>query len=308
VAYMRGIAFLAILGLLLSGCSGNDGKQDADEDLFDDAPQAALGKGLIRGLVLTPALVPVPGATIQMTSSGLNENSDENGAFVFADLEPGSYFLEVSKPGWTTVQQQAEVVADEQEPPIVKVAIDRLPGSFPRAVTLQQDGFISCSVGTPRTYSSCAIDAIGQEENPEIYYTIDGVPSAIQTEIIWDSTQPTGDWLYVVQGFCTCDGGVPDLVEEGGARFNETESATSPYVARASNAYLKEWNVGSDPSVAQLVVSVSSSGPEPETTNGSGVALNQAFSVYATFFYNIPEPDPAWTFGANGPYPVPTEG
>lgn len=302
---MRGVALLAVSALLLSGCSdGKRGEKDDFEDVFGDSPQAASGKGLIRGLVLTPAIVPVQGAIVQLTNSALNQTTDEHGAFVFVDLEPGTYFLQVSKPGWNSLQQSVDVVADVQDPDIVRVTIDKLPGSEPRAFTLQADGYMACSVGTPRTYSSCAIN---QEENPEIYFDIEGVPTWIQTEVIWDSTQPSGDWLYIIQGFCSCDGGVPDLPppDGDGSRFDETPEATSPYIANANTTFLQEWDVGNDPDVGQLVISVSSSGPEPERTNGSGVALNQGFSVYATFFYNF-VPDPEWTFGADGPHPVPS--
>ena len=302
---MRSVALLVVVALLLAGCSdGNGGAKNDLEDVFGDTPRAASGKGLIRGLVLTPAIVPIQGATVQLTGSALNQTTDDDGAFVFVDLDPGTYFLQVSKPGWTSLQQSADVAADVQEPAILRITIDKVPGAEPRAVTLQADGYISCSLGTPLTYSSCATL---EDESPEIYFDIDGVPNWIQTEVIWDSTQPSGDWLYMIQGFCTCDGGVPDLPRDGGSRFDETPEATNPYIANANTTFLQEWDVGNDPDVAQLVVSVSSSGPQPQETNGSGVALNQAFSVYATFFYNF-IPDPEWTFGEDGPYPVPTGG
>jgi hypothetical protein len=38
--------------------------------------------------------------------------------------------------------------------------------------------------------------------------------------------------------------------------------------------------------------------------NGTGVALDQSFYTYATFFYNIEEPDADWTFMEDGPYPL----
>lgn len=241
---------------------------------------------------------PIQGVTVTIASIAQNRTTDANGAFVFLDLEPGTYFLQVSKPGWTSIQQSTDVVANVQDPAIVKISIEKIPGAEPRAVTLQTDGFIGCSFGTPLTYHSCSYL---QEENPEVYFDIEGVPRWIQTEIIWDSTQPSGDWLYVVQGICSCDGGVPDV---GGARFDELPDATTNHLAWATPEFLTEFEVGGE-NGKQVVVSVSASGPEPETTNGSGVAYSQAFSVYATFFYNF-DPDQSWSFGANGPYKVPT--
>ncbi len=297
---MRKTGLLVLLSLVLAGCtSGSPGRDGpAAVDPFADAPEAAAGKGLLRGVVINSAIVPVAGALVSLANSEAKQTTDANGAFVFADLEPGLYFVQVSKPGWSSAQASADVVADEDEPTPLKVIIDRLPGTEPRAETVRYEGFISCSFGTPANYGSCAV---GQEESPEVYADFQGVPSAVQTELIWDSTQPSGDWLYVVQGVCKCDGGVPDV---GQGRFDEVPDAQSPYVARANQTFLREWKAGAESQ--QVVVSVSASGPEPDTTNGSGIALNQAFEVYITIFYNLPEPDPAWTFYANGPYPVPS--
>lgn len=305
---MRGTPLLLAFALFLAGCTGNgDPSAKVDvPDAFQEPVEVADGKGVLRGIVITPAIVPVADAVVQIVSSGQNKTTDEDGAFVFADLEPGSYFIEVSKPGWTRVQQSAEVVADVAEPEAVKVIIEQLPGSQPRVETLRYEGYIGCSFGTPINYGGCGF-ATNQQDDAEAYFDVEGIPSVVQTEVLWDSTQPSGDWFYLVQGFCTCDGGVPDLPEDGGARFDELPDAQSGHTARANSTYLREFKVGEDPSVGQLVVSVSASGPEPDTTNGSGVALNQAFEVYATFFYNIPEPDPDWKFHVDGPYPVPTD-
>lgn len=301
---MRGLALLLTLPLLLAGCTGNGGGGGEEvPDRFKEPVDVEEGKGVLRGLVITPAIVPVAGAVVSIVSLGQNQTSDADGAFVFADLEPGTYFLSVSKPGWTSVQQSADVVADVAEPAPVKVMIERLPGSEPRVETLRYEGYIGCSFGTPINYGGCGF-ATNQEDDAEAYFDVQAAPSVVQTEILWDSTQPSGDWFYVVQGFCACDGGVPDV---GDARFDELPDAQSGHTARANGTFLREWDVrGDNPDYRQLVVSISASGPEPETTNGSGIAVNQAYEVYATFFYNIPEPDPEWKFHLDGPYPVPS--
>lgn len=289
---------LLAAALLLAGCSDQAPEAADTPAAFEDLDVSS-GKGVLRGLVVTPAVVPVAGATVRLAGLGLEQVTDGDGAFVFGELDPGTYFVQASKPGWTEVQQSADVLAGVADPPIVKVVIEKVPGAQPRAVTLQLDGFLACSVGTPVNFMSC--DVTGADR-PTLWFDIEGTPRWIQTEVLWESTQPAGDWLYLVQGICSCDGGIPDV---GGARFNETFDATSPYTSRADPDFLDEHDVGSDDG-KQLVVAVSASGPEPETTNGSGVALNQQFTVYATFFYNL-DPDPAWTFVGNGAYPVPAE-
>src|ERR1041385_4419648 len=150
---MRAVAWLALLAvcsMTLSGCSGKPKSHGSGlgEGAFTDLPPVASGKGLIRGIVVSPALVPVVGATVQILALNLSKSTDANGAFVFLDLAPGTYFLQTSKLGWTTVQQSVDVVADVEAPAIAKVALEQVPGQQPRAFTMALDGFISCSIGT----------------------------------------------------------------------------------------------------------------------------------------------------------------
>lgn len=288
---MRWMPLLLAAALVLAGCGGK--KSSPDDPIV--VPDVAAGKGAIRGLVLDPALTPVAGAQVQVVGSERTTETGADGAFVFVDLEPGPYFVKAAKPGWTEVQQSVEVVADDNAPPILKVLIERIPGAEPAVDTQKFEGFISCSIGTPATFHDCnTLD----EQYSSFYIDMERPPSWIQTEIVWDSTQPAGDWLYVIQGFCVCDGGFPDFPE----RFNETNSAQSPYITRVGPDLLESMGAGTER--RQLVVDVSASGPEPETTNGSGVALNQEFTLYVTFFYNL-EPAADWVFIEDGDHPVP---
>ncbi|MEA3136405.1 MAG: Carboxypeptidase regulatory-like domain [Thermoplasmata archaeon] len=292
---MRLSPLVLALAVVLAGCTTKDDSKANDqqlEDLFETATVGS-GKGLIRGIVVDPALTPVADATVTLVNTA-DKTTDENGLFLFADVEPGTYFLQVAKAGWTSVQQSVDVQADIADPPIVKVAITRVPGSEPRAETLSQDGYISCSIGTYVNFIDCATI---EEQHSRVYFPITGEPSWVQTELTWESTQATGEWLYVVNGVCGCgENEVPDV---GPDRFDETNNAVSPYVTHADTAFLADHR-----EAGMVVLDASASGPEPETTNGSGIALNQRFTAYATFFYNL-EPMEGWTFVGDGPYPVP---
>lgn len=299
---MTPVALLALASLALAGCSGGGGEagEGGFEEGFEET-DVARGKGLIRGVVLDPAITPVAGATVKLAASGQEAKSDDGGLFLFPDLEPGTHFLEVSKPGWTSTQQSVDVVADVAEPEIVKVLIQRIPGAEPRAASLHLEGFISCSLGTPVSFHNCNTT---EPQQSALFADFEGAPSAVQTELIWESTQALGEWLYVINAVCECGGQVPpDAGDE--RRFDETDSATSPYIVRFDREWLEDNDAGG--ANAQVGVDVSASGPEPETTNGSGLALNQNFDLIVTIFYNL-EPDPAWTYVANGPYPVPSDG
>lgn len=289
---MHWAPFLAAVAFLLAGCGSPGDDPSPDDEIFGPPPPVALGKGIIRGLVVTSAIAPVEGATIQANGVAEPRRSDENGAFVFTDLDPGLYFLTASKPGWSTVQLSAEVVADVEEPDIVKVLIDRIPGTEPRADTYSRDGYISCSIGTPVSFTDC--NTI-EEQQAHLTFPIVGEPDWMQTEVVWESTQALGEWLYIIQGICDCEDGFGD-------RFDETANATSPYIVRVDDGVFDVDDEAGDGIF--YVVEPSASGPEPELTNGSGIALNQRFSVYVTLFYNL-EPAEDWSFTEDGPYPVP---
>jgi hypothetical protein len=294
---MRFMAFVALGSVLLAGCGAKgDGKGDdiVDEEVFGDT-EVESDLGVIRGIVLDPTLAPVEGATVALSGHDKSVTTDSNGVFVFLDLEPGPYFLHASKPGWTGIQQSVEVVAGVDDPEVTRIMLEKVPGTEPRAFTQKQEGFISCSIGTPATIHDCnTID----EQKAQLFFDIQGLPTWIQTELQWESTQPAGDWLYVIQGVCTCEGNRPSFDN----RFNETPEATSVYIARATPEFLASHDAGG--ANGQLMIDVSASGPEPQTTNGSGIALNQDFVGYATMFYNF-DPDPTWSFVADGEYPVP---
>jgi len=282
---------LVAVALLLSGCS-EGGQKANDDDPFVDPVDTKEGTGAIRGIVLDPTVNAVEGATVVVVGAERDATTDEAGRFTFTDLEPGSYFLKVSKPGWSEAQQSVDVVADRVEPPIVKVLLEQIPGTEPRVETLKLDGFIACSVGEPTNDHSCDT---GGEQITQLVFPLSGRPQWIQTEIHWESTQPAGDNLYVIQGVCACDGTRPSFDQ----RFNESADATSLYVARADPGFLASVDAGG--AAKELWVDVSSSGPALST----GLALNQDFTVYATFFYNMGPVSAEWTFHGEGEHPEP---
>lgn len=295
---MRWSAVWLGLAVMIAGCSDDSAKNEQEDDPFDDFDDEPLdaGKGLIRGVVLDPSIAPVVEATVTIQGTEISTATNENGAFQFRDVDPGEYFVQAGKPGFTTVQSSVQVVADERSPPIVKLQIEALAGTEPRAETISGDGFVSCSVGLPVIATSCAV----AEEKTTIQVTIAGQPDWIQTETIWESTQPAGDTMYTIQAICDasfCPDNDGDSLTGFPSRFAEG-SVQSVFVARAGPDFIAERNLSAidDPVVA---VDMSADGPALAT----GVALDQRFTVYVTLFYNV-EPDEGWTFIEDGDYEV----
>ncbi len=294
------LSMLVLLFVGFAGCADETAPVVPDDPFADTPSTVATGKGVIRGLVIDTTITPVAGALVTVTNTKLEATTGEDGLFRFADVAPGTYFLKISKSGWSPMQQSVNVVADVAKPDIIRVQIERVPGSEARAETFQDIGFIACGWGVPITYGYCG-DELGQEDDYRLQYMVDGTPDFIQVEIIWESTQPLSDNLYLINSMCppqnkdSCPGSIP-----AGKRWDEG-TWSSPAIMRTPAGFVQgamdqfssdntnEWWVGVD---------VSADGP----ALASGVTIDQEFRGYVTMFWNI-EPSADWTFVNDGAYP-----
>ena len=83
-------AQLLVLALLLAGCSEPTETPDEPFDAsLDDELEATAETGVIRGVVVDAAIVPVAGVTVTIDGLDQETTSNEAGAFGFDGLEPG---------------------------------------------------------------------------------------------------------------------------------------------------------------------------------------------------------------------------
>ncbi|MFA5944219.1 MAG: carboxypeptidase-like regulatory domain-containing protein [Candidatus Thermoplasmatota archaeon] len=190
---------------LLSGCSG-DGDQGADPiagaDFEDLGLEATPTTGIIRGIVVDEAIRPLAGADVGTTlpdGGSRNTTSAADGAFGFDGLPGGTYFLTIRKPGYLAQQANTDVVVGVAEPAIVKVLLTSDPTSLPYVSVLQFDAFIGCSVTSPSvSVALCdVVEPVKEATNNRflVNYEADKPPQWIQSEAIWESTQPLGNDL-----------------------------------------------------------------------------------------------------------------
>lgn len=299
------LVVLAFIALSLAGCSDGSSPPADDDDPFDDLPQdpVSADKGLIRGIVIDPSIVPVEGATVTLLGANKEATSNADGAFVFNDLDPGTYFLEVSKVGFSKVQASTTVVAGVAKPDIVKVQIDRLPGTEPRVETYEDVGFIVCGWGVPVTYGYCG-EELGTPDDFRLQYEITGTPRWIQVEIVWESGNPSSTNLYMINSFCppenkdSCPGAIA-----AGRRWDEG-TYQSPAVMRTPEGFVEQAmdQFGAEDTEGWWVgIDVSADGPALAT----GVTIDQEFRGYTTVFWNM-DPIEDWIFFEDGPHPVPS--
>ena len=106
----RRIPVVFVLALLLAGCTATG------EDQGIDAPGSASftdSRGAIQGTVTDESLLPIPGAVVSIEGGTDVATTGYDGAFVFSLLEPGSYSLSASAPGYGEGATSVDVIAGD---------------------------------------------------------------------------------------------------------------------------------------------------------------------------------------------------
>lgn len=297
---------LASLLTFLAGCTGDPGGGPEAQAIVDDSEfedyQATSTTGVIRGVVIDDAVRPLAGAEIRLNlgDGARNATSTDSGAFGFADLEPGTYFMEVSKPGYGSVQHSAEVVAGVDEPELLKVVLTIDPDAQPYFSVVNWNGFIECSfrVAVPGV-TSLGVNACNGVGNQDVNFPLapmDAIPDLVQGELVWDSTQPVGSGLSFVVGPPSCvdikyaraDGESPLVIK-----------LDTPTLLNESAEALDDGFVPEDGICFRAFSYVAS-----ESAGTLGLVTSQQFDAYFHVFYNMLPPD-GWQFSVDGNPPLP---
>lgn len=284
---MRGIAVaVALMAILVPGCSQPSSVEEpvAEPLAFEDL-ETSDSKGLIRGIVISETITPIEGATVELrlTEGGKTQASDAQGAFVFRDLEPGDYFLTISKAGYFTVQASATVVAGVAEPPIVKVQLLVDVVNQPFTELQQWSGFLQCGAAIPGFGSVNPCAFTGSDNVHEFPFGANRTPDFAQAEAVWTGTQPLGNYLSF--GFYD-----PDSLASNWKSVN----TVSPAIVNATKDEIVE-AVGEE--ADKLIVRLFP-GTGPDGTNPT-VVVEQRYDVYLTYFYGF-VPRAGWAFAVDG--------
>lgn len=323
---MKGLPpFLVALGILVSGCSGDGGGKGPDEEPFAGLEGSATETtGVLRGVVVDDRIVPIAGAIIDLrgATERPNQTTDEQGRFLFSDLDPGIYFLHVTSALHQPTQSNAEVVAGEDEPDIVRVQLERLFTQDPFPVQVVREGFFQCSQAgaSPHYSSSTCIDGIAGEEGSEAYPPISNTTSqdrewhtdvgpgwqAIVFELDWDQTSDsTSERMGLVVSTYKPE-------RDPAHQFANFVSA-APLWGRIDVGVEHDTAGNEEPTMippegmTDMSFFVSVRPPEgaicPYTCVPPGISYNQQFKVYVTMFhYGLP-PNDDWSFVRGDPLP-----
>ena len=322
---MRILALLAaaLLASGLAGCSSPSAKGGSSGPTADFSTlglQATATTGVMRGLVVDEAIRPLADALVGLSPGNQTTHTNAQGAFGFAALAPGTYFVRVAKDGYNATQTSTDVVAGVAEPPVVKIVLGRNPATAPYIETLHFSGFLTfgasigiTSIGT--TINPALSGALNDQSIWTVSFTV--VPKWSQGELVWQQDQPAGGdliWEMVVGG----------SNDHKGYR----ETAPSPALAYWNTSVLQEeaGNVtgagiayrffgGPHPLLAPgggvippadqcPTVDTPVEGPRNPCAFGYGLTTEQRADAYVHNFYNFAPPE-GWRFTKDGDPVVP---
>ena len=310
-----------LVAAALAGCAEEaapveeEGFEDVDLDVTEST-------GAIRGVVVNEAIEPVLDATIAISGmAAATTTTDEQGRFTFSALEPGTYFLEVSHPLHTGVQQSVDVVAGVEQPPIVKVQIQRLYSGDPYLVTVQNDGFFTCSqAGTiVWGYTSSPCHSIGWGTNIDL---CDDYGACLDQKRVFHAEVDAGwqtmvyemEWEPTAQGTSQRKGMSVSTYhpERNKNHWFASVSAEAPMLFAINTGEMHptaqegDGPMGPVPAEGMTDMSMYMSVREPEPCTGvvycPGFAVDQTFQSWLSQAYYLPLPE-GWSFLAGDAAP-----
>lgn len=301
---VRSLTIICLLSAVaLAGCTDGGAETPQGDPALDDLDlQASDSTGIIRGIVIDASITPVVGATVTIQGSGASTTTNENGAFGFGDLEPGTYFLDAEKPGFASVQTSTEVVAGIDQPPVLKILMEAVPGTAPFVQDIYLRGYLTCGAAVFATSVGCTTfgpvaDAIGDQSIFSVDFDL--LPRWVQGELVWDATQPAaGAFIWEIVR--------SEEPQTPQPHIGYRETKVSPALAYLNETVVAEhgeWILDKGVDFRFF------GGPHPLCEGiygfGCGLTLEQEVEIFIHNFYNF-SPDEGWRFTADGAHPVPS--
>ncbi len=306
VAFLVGAVVAGLVGL--SGCSQPASGSEPALGALDEL-QATPDTGVLWGVVVDAAIVPIAGVHVNVTA-GPSAVTDEEGRFGFDDLAPGFYSVAFAATGYYGLALQILVEAGTR-PPLRTIQLEDQPMLEPYIEEATFSGYLACSVTVTLDFSACSFptfifEAVGVhplEDRQIFFFEVGAQASWVQLEMRWDSTQALGSHMAIGLDTTAKDG-------SGWWGVNGTRGP-SPLTTAANTSRSTEAGYGVTHDVMMRIFSSDlpeSRLPDPCVSQpllgycflGVGATVQQRAELYLTVFHNQ-VPPAGWTFVADGP-------
>jgi hypothetical protein len=306
---LRLLLAASLVSLALAGCASKATSDSETTTVEGVDVNATSTTGVIRGIVVDTAVRPLQGVhlSLKVGEKTMTTDSLTNGGFGFQGLAPGTYFIIASKPGYNEVRVSADVKANDNSPALTKVALEANPSTRPFVESYVFKGFMDCSTtaGAPGAGSlgialcsipnglTCGLDPVPcvenvTSDNTQVHYQPQRVPTWVQSEMVWDSTQSLGSDLSLMYSWDCGD-------DNGGFLCDHEVSGTSPLLLTADGAAIEKVGIGNSTDIYVRVFNTAAA----SAGGALGATLEQEFTVYTHVFYGF-APSEGYRFSKDG--------
>jgi hypothetical protein len=320
VGLPRSACLLLLLGTAFAGCLGGAKASTATDPVADVRVAATATTGVIRGIVVDPAIHPLQGVrlSIRLGERTLEANSSATGSFGFEGLPAGTHFIEAHKKGYSTSRSGVEVQAGVSDPPVTKIALAPNPSDRPYIEAFVFKGFLECGVTTPAVgVAVCYAFNLAKEnlsaDNTQVRYTFGPNLTWLQSEMVWQATNPAGTDLNLWHSY-TCPGQTLycDHGPRGRSPLLVTDNATWIHTlgldVPGGELYMRVFSAELDgthpPPPADHVCAPDPALGGEHCVGGAGLALEQDFTIYTHAFHGF-APPAGYRFSGDGEPVVP---
>lgn len=173
---------IAMLTVSLAGCVGGGGPADAADDPTGPVDFSE-DTGAIQGVVLDTEQVPLADAHVGLPDLDRTAATDENGAFSFSNVPPGTHTLFAQRLGYESVGQRVNVVAGDVID--VQITLSVIPVEEPYQIEIIQDGLFGCGVRVDPVIGVAVCGVLSLYLNLTQYD---------QFLLTWELPEPTDPW------------------------------------------------------------------------------------------------------------------
>jgi hypothetical protein len=170
---------LILLVSAMAGCVAGGDAADADEPSASDNVPIGPGDvdpnsefGVVQGTVLSDEQLPIAGALVGIRGTAFQGSTDSKGVFVFRDVPPGNYAIDVGALGYEAQSKQITVTAGQlTSVSVLLTAVSIASAGYYEIIP--HVGSFECALATDVWISGCSYPytmAVGGLKNGTCYF------------------------------------------------------------------------------------------------------------------------------------------